>query len=86
MYCSVYLLNKLYLQRVHDCLNICGEVRCHLLSLGLQGDSYSNQLVLKKIQYKLVHIEENHPLVCFCRREAMVGLVVDPVCGGILSQ
>ena len=46
----------------------------------------ANNLFSKKMQYKLVHIEENHPLVCLCRREAMVGVVVDPVCGGILCQ
>ena len=45
VYFSEYLLNKISTQRVYDCLNICGEVRCHLLSLGLQGDLYNHQKI-----------------------------------------
>ena len=48
VYFSEYLLNKISTQRVYDCLNICGEVRCHLLSLGLQGDLYNHPVVLPK--------------------------------------
>ena len=73
VYFSEYLPNKISTQRVYDCLNICGEVRCHLLSLGLQGD----KLVLQK---KLLQS-------CSHRRKSPLGLFVQArshgrTCGG----